>query len=102
MPAASAARKGTARTARMLYAVDWRSGGLQSDWRGFACGQWGFGDRYFVVDASRKGDSSVGARIIVLLRPPLIQCSSDSLPILLGAVRATSSSPERRWHLAWE
>src|SRR5260370_25814029 len=50
-----------------LHSLDWRSGGLQSDWGGFAHGWWRPGDRYFVVDASREGDSAVGARTIVPL-----------------------------------
>src|SRR5258708_4939165 len=44
-----------------LYSVDWRPRGLQSHWCAIACGRWGLTNRYFVADASRKGDSSVAA-----------------------------------------
>src|SRR6266566_9403099 len=44
-----------------LYSVDWRPGRLQSHRRAVARGWRRLGHRYFVVDTSRKGDSSVAA-----------------------------------------
>src|SRR5712692_507845 len=86
-----------------LHSVDWPSGRVQSHRRAVARGWGGLSDRYFVVGASRKGDSSVAALWFVPpLAPPTILCSCDLLPILLDAVRATSSLPGRRWHWAWE
>src|SRR6266704_4834271 len=65
-----------------LYTLDRRSGRMQSHWRTFACGWRGSSDRYFVVDTSREGDSSVGARTIVPLpersAPMFLRLVADS------------------------
>src|SRR5260370_314356 len=44
-----------------LHSVDWQSGRLQSHRCAVALGWRRLGDRYFVVDTSREGDSSVAA-----------------------------------------
>src|SRR5260370_24877481 len=44
-----------------LHSVDWQSGRLQSHGCAVALGGRRLGDRYFVVDTSREGDSSVAA-----------------------------------------
>src|SRR5216683_3256826 len=65
-----------------LYSVDRRSRRMQSHRRALACGWRGPGDRYFVVDTSREGDSSVGARTVVPLpersAPMFLRLVADS------------------------
>src|SRR5260370_16175942 len=64
-----------------LHSVDWQSGRMQSHRRAVARGWGGLSDRYFAVDASRKGDSSVAALWFV----PLTRATNNFMFLRLVA-----------------